>query len=264
MKITVLADNHTYIDQYYLGEPAFSCFSEEEGTRFLFDAGYSNVFLQNADAMRIPVRETDAVILSHGHQDHTGGLAALSAVLGERRPVLVAHPEAFCSRLDEGLEVGCPVSREALDRQFTIQLSREPVWLTKRLVFLGEIPETVERREPVGTTECGNPDFCLDDTALAYVGHEGVSILTGCSHSGICNIAEYAKKVTGERRIAAILGGFHLMQDDARSQQTVSYLEAQRIPQLWPCHCTAFCVRAKLSRRMPVNEVGVGLTLNWE
>ena len=46
MKLTVLTDNHTYIDQYYLGEPAFSCWLEADGKRVLFDTGYSGVFLK--------------------------------------------------------------------------------------------------------------------------------------------------------------------------------------------------------------------------
>lgn len=263
MRLTVLTDNHTYIDQYYLGEPAFSCFLEADGSRILFDTGYSDVFLRNARAMGLPVEETDFVVLSHGHNDHTGGLKALMGVLA-RRPVLAAHPEVFRPRQDGQLEVGCPVSQEALKTKFDLRLTAEPLWLTEQLVFLGQIPELVEPRAAIGTTAEGTPDPCLDDSALAYVGDSGVYIVTGCSHSGVCNIAEYAKQVTGTRRIAGILGGFHLMNRDERSRRTMEYLAREAIPELWPCHCTSFKVRAEMSRRMEIGEAGVGLVREWK
>ena len=88
-------------------------------------------------------------------------------------------------------------------------------------------------------------------------------IVTGCSHSGVCNIAEYAKQVTGTRRVAGILGGFHLMNRDERSRRTMDYLAGEAIGELWPCHCTSFKVRAEMCRRMELGEVGVGLTREW-
>lgn len=75
MKLTVLVDNNTYIDQYYLGEPGVSYFIEDCGIRILFDTGYSDVYVRNAKKMGIDLSELDAVVLSHGHNDHTGGLA---------------------------------------------------------------------------------------------------------------------------------------------------------------------------------------------
>lgn len=263
MKLTVLTDNHTYIDQYYLGEPAFSCWLEADGKRVLFDTGYSDVFLRNARAMGIPAETADFVVLSHGHNDHTGGLRPLCDALDGHRPALVAHPDVFQIRRDGGLEVGCPVGREELEARFDLRLSREPLWLTEHLVFLGEIPELVQPRTAVGTLADGTPDRCMDDSALAYAGTEGVYIVTGCSHSGVCNIAEFAKQVTGTRRVAGILGGFHLMNRDERSRRTMDYLAGEAIGELWPCHCTSFKVRAEMCRRMELGEVGVGLTREW-
>ncbi|HBF65496.1 MAG TPA: MBL fold metallo-hydrolase, partial [Clostridium sp.] len=87
-------------------------------------------------------------------------------------------------------------------------------WLTENLVFLGEIPRTLSFEEPypigVLEEEEGNQeDMILDDTALAYRTQEGIYIITGCSHGGICNIIEYAKKITGKEKVLGLLGGFH-------------------------------------------------------
>ena len=77
MKLTVLTDNNTYIDQYYLGEPGLCYYLEDGEERLLFDLGYSDVFVQNANAMGIPLETVRQIVFSHGHNDHTGGMRFL-------------------------------------------------------------------------------------------------------------------------------------------------------------------------------------------
>ena len=75
MKIRVLVDNNTLIDRYFVGEPAVCYYIEMDGMRILFDTGYSDVFLKNAGAMGMDMKDITHIVLSHGHNDHTGGLA---------------------------------------------------------------------------------------------------------------------------------------------------------------------------------------------
>ena len=79
MKLTVLVDNATIIDRYFLAEPAVSYLLEDGDARILLDTGYSDVFLKNARAMGIDLSRVTDIVLSHGHNDHTGGLAAYFA-----------------------------------------------------------------------------------------------------------------------------------------------------------------------------------------
>lgn len=268
MKLRILMDNHTEIDVYYLGEPAVSYWIEEGGKKFLFDTGYSDAFLKNAAAMGIGLAEADAVLLSHSHNDHTGGLRPLLALPFPQKPKIIAHPDALLPHEWDGMDIGSPMGRAELEEAAELVLTKEPLWLTKRLVFLGEIPRTMpfEPEYAIGTVARGDrkePDFMRDDTALAYCGENGLSIITGCSHAGICNIAAYAKKVTGKQKIQGILGGFHLFELDGRAEETIAFLQREAVPELYPCHCTSFRVRAALHRHCPCGEASVGMELEW-
>lgn len=269
MKLKVLMDNHTEIDAYYLGEPAVSYWIEDEGRKFLFDTGYSDAFLKNAAAMGIDLAEAEAILLSHSHIDHTGGLRPLLALPFGRKPKIIACPDALLPHELEGMDIGCPMGRAELEQAAELALAKEPLWLTERLVFLGEIPREMafEPEYAIGTVarESGRePDFMRDDTALAYCGAGGLSIITGCSHAGICNIISYAQKVTGVRRVRSVLGGFHLFELDGRAKETIAFLKREGIPELYPCHCTSFRVRAALHGECPCGEVGVGMELEWQ
>lgn len=269
MKLKILMDNHTEIDVYYRGEPAVSYWIETEGKAFLFDTGYSDAFLQNAADMGLDIAKTEAVLLSHSHNDHTGGLKALTAVSFLQQPKLIAHPDALLPHAYNGMDIGSPVSAAELAERFTLQLGKAPVWLTEKLVWLGEIPRTqpFEPAYAIGTVEkngAKEEDYIMDDTALAYVGENGLSIITGCSHAGICNIIAYAKKLTGVEKVQSVLGGFHLFAVDERAKATIAYLKEEKIAELYPCHCTSFAVRAALHAASPVTEVAVGTELEWK
>ena len=91
MKLTVLVDNNTFIDEYYLGEPAVSYYIEDGDTKILFDTGYSDVFIQNAEKMNINLNELDKIIISHGHDDHTGGLKYLFEKINNKNIELITY-----------------------------------------------------------------------------------------------------------------------------------------------------------------------------
>lgn len=268
MKLTVLMDNNTYIDQYYLGEPAVSYYIEEGDVRMLLDCGYSDAFLKNAEAMDIDLSKLTHIVFSHGHDDHTRGLQFLREAVDLTDVEIIAHPDCFAPREEGGLGFGAPYLPAEVADFARLTLSAEPVWMTDKLLYLGQIADTFgfEARRPIGCRQTGETwtdDYCYDDTALAYKTDEGLFIITGCSHSGICNIVEQAKALTGDNRIAGILGGFHLFDVDQRLEQTIDYLDGCNIRDFYPCHCVSLKAKAKMMEKLDVEEVGVGLQLEF-
>ena len=280
LTLTVLVDNTTLTDFDFCGEAGLSFFIETTEKKILFDTGLSGLFLTNAAMMGICLRDLDYLILSHGHIDHTGGLAALTRPLTGaipegspfRMPKLIAHPRCFYAKEKLPLQNNGSILDEAeVRRQFPVNLSREPVWITEDLVFLGEIPRKFafehtdpgKRRIhlPDGRME---PDHLLDDSALAFRSGAGLVIITGCSHAGICNITEYARNVCAESRVVDIIGGLHLLDPDAeRLEQTCRYLGSLQLKALHACHCTSLASKIVLSRYCLVHEVGTGMILEW-
>ena len=269
MKLTVLMDNNTYIDQYYLGEPGASYYIEDGDVRMLLDCGYSDAFLKNAEAMGIDLSNLTHIVLSHGHDDHTGGLKYLKEKFDLSNVQIIAHPEAFLPKRDDGLPCGAPFAEDEIKGFSRLNLSAEPVKLSEKLWFLGDIKAKVPFEEPYAIGErqvdgCWEVDYCGDDTALAYDGEEGLFIITGCSHSGICNIVEQGKSVLKEQKVYGVIGGLHLFHIDDRLEGTVEYMKQNDVKAFYPCHCVSLKVKAKMMEMLDVQEVGVGLVVEVE
>ena len=267
MKLTVLADNNTFIDEYYLGEPAVSYYIEDEGTKILFDTGYSDIFIKNAKSMNIDLENIDKIVISHGHNDHTGGLEYLSKNIKSENIEIIAHPDCFDKKYCEGEYIGTPVLREKLEQDFKLNLQSKPLEISKNIVFLGEIPSinNFENRDVIGSCESINgtiDDYVKDDSAIVYKSEKGLFIITGCSHSGICNIIEYAKKVYNEERIYGVIGGFHLFDCNEQLMKTIEYFKDNSIKEIYPCHCVSLNAKIEMGKKIYIKEVGVGLKVN--
>lgn len=264
MKLTVLCDNNTFIDQYYLGEPALCFYIETEKDCILFDTGYSDVFMKNAKKMGIDLDRVNKIVLSHGHNDHTGGLVYY--LKEKRNAEVIAHPDVFIRREDETGVISSPLTLEEVGEKCDLRLIKEPYEVSRNLIYLGEIPVSCgfEKRIPIGKTDKGEEDYIMDDSALVYQGTEGIFIITGCSHSGICNIIEYARKVTSTDKVTGVIGGFHLLQEGARLNRTVDYLKKQNIKELYPCHCVSLEAKVAMANEMKIQETGTGLSIEIE
>lgn len=210
----------------------------------------------------------NTICISHGHNDHTGGLKPFFNTFQNNDIEVVAHPDAFKKKICDNLDISSPLSYNELTKLCKLSLTKEPRKISNNIVFLGEIPSLndFENRILIGKQEiCGSfeDDFVLDDSALAYQASNGIYVITGCSHSGICNIIEYAKQVCNDTRILGVIGGFHLFDVNTQVRETINYFKENNIKELYPCHCTSFAVKAEINNAIPIKEVGVGLQIEW-
>ena len=279
MKVTILVDNTALFDRMFVAEHGFSAYIEAGGKKILFDTGYSSAILQNAEKMGIDLLDLDYLVISHGHFDHTGGLWHLLRRFMEagiekkphRLPRLIAHPNSLLPRPKPPLaDIGSILSADDVQRALPLDLSTGPVSLTPDLFFLGEIErktsfETVDSGPraiilPDGTVQ---NDRILDDTSLAFRGRDGLVIISGCAHAGICNTVEYARNVCGENRVQDIIGGLHLQKAGPQLDGTLAYLRDLRPGALHACHCTSLAAKIALAQAAPLHETGVGLRLEY-
>lgn len=267
MTLKVLVDNNTYIDQYYLGEPAVCFVVEDEGNTILFDTRYSDIFLSNAVKMGVNLGLVDTIVFSHGHNDHTAGFQYLTEKFDTSKMEVVAHPFCFNPKKDGNEIIGSPYNQDKMYQLCNLHLTKEPIKISKNVTFLGEIPcsNGFEKRIKIGLYKSDTAwvdDYVMDDTAIVYQNTEGLFIVTGCSHSGICNIIEYAKKVCNNNKVIGVIGGFHLFDKNEQLEEAITYFKNNKIQTLYPCHCVSFQVKSRLNEVLNVQEVGVSLTLN--
>lgn len=265
LRITILSENSTVREDLRAGH-GLSMLVEADGLRVLWDAAYSEDTVHNAAAMGVPLRPLDAIVLSHGHSDHTGGLAA---VLQETGPVrLVAHPDAFDRTYatppgEEPRMIGSPLTLSeygSLGAQ--VELSREPVRLSPRLQTTGEVPLGDLRavcREGFSRAQDGElvPDDLRDDVSLLALLGPGLVLITGCAHAGLGNIVRHAVATTGSAVLAQI-GGTHLgpLSEDL-IEATAAELVALGLRTMMPCHCTGAGGFEIIKRAFPGEVVAV-------
>jgi 7,8-dihydropterin-6-yl-methyl-4-(beta-D-ribofuranosyl)aminobenzene 5'-phosphate synthase len=277
MELNVLVDNNTIIDKYLLGEAGLSYYIKENGEIILFDLGYSDIFIQNADRLNLDLNDVDYIVLSHGHLDHTGGLEPLIKYYYETKestknyPEIIAHPNCFKEKFyKDSTSIGINLSKNLLSKLFVINEYDQPFWITEKLVYLGQIERNndFEAQKSLGyQKDIGeeNKDYILDDTALAYLSEKGIVIITGCSHSGICNIVTQARKVTGVDKVVDIIGGLHLMEPSTlKMNKTKQFIKELNLEKLHACHCTDLNSKVELSKVANLKEVGVGMKFEYE
>lgn len=271
LKIKVLMDDCALPDKYYTAEHGFCLFIENDGQYILLDCGYSGAFVENAGLMDCDLTKLDFVVLSHGHNDHSWGLNHLIQYYDRkhltRKPQLIMHPDAAVRKRSKSHEIGIALDENVLRAFFDLRQLEQPEKLTEKLWWLGEIPRKIELEKALGKrfpAEREEDDFLRDDSALVYDGEDGLVILTGCSHSGICNIVDYAAALTGKDKIADIIGGFHLLKESGdRLRETGKWLAARSPKTVHPCHCTDLKAKIALAEYLPLEETGVGATFEY-
>ncbi len=255
MKLSVLTENTA--SGNFLAEFGLSYFIEHEDATVLFDTGNTDVFLRNAEKLGIDTDQADTVVLSHGHWDHGNGLRYI------KNKKLVCHPDAFMKRYRKNSKenIGLALSYEELEQRFELITSKEPYPVSKNMIFLGEIPRKTpfEAQSTAFVDQYGEADFVPDDSALAVIDNDELIVISGCAHSGICNIVEHAKTVTGLNIVRMVIGGFHLKENNRQTRETIRYFRDQKVGDIFPSHCTQLPALAAFYREFEMEQIKAGM-----
>jgi 7,8-dihydropterin-6-yl-methyl-4-(beta-D-ribofuranosyl)aminobenzene 5'-phosphate synthase len=247
----------------------------------LFDAGLSpDALVTNMRRLGIDPGGIEAIVLSHGHSDHTAGLDGFIRAVGRASLPVIIHPE-FWNRRRLVIPGRDPIelpttSRRALEGAgFTITEERQPSFLLGGSVLItGEVDRTsgFEPGFPPQQALRGGrwePDpLVLDDQALILnVRDKGLVVLTGCGHAGIVNITRYARRLTGLDTVYAVMGGFHLGGPlfEPLIPRVCAEFEQLSPAVIVPAHCTGWAAQRALADRFPAafipNTVGTRFEL---
>jgi 7,8-dihydropterin-6-yl-methyl-4-(beta-D-ribofuranosyl)aminobenzene 5'-phosphate synthase len=217
-------------------EHGLSFLIEVDQKKILFDTGASDLYKRNAAKLGIDLDMVDRIVLSHGHWDHGNGLEHMKGL------PLICHPDCFVRRYRKSGDayLGLSLSKKELGDRFDLETFRHPIRLSDHLWFLGEIPRKndFEAKTTKYILEDGSDDFIMDDSGLVAITKKGLVVISGCAHSGISNMIEHARRVTGIFKVAAVIGGFHLKAVNKQTRKTIEYLERLEVQQVIPSHCT--------------------------
>lgn len=255
LKITTLS---TMLADTGVGEWGYSALVEVDGRKILFDTGaHPDVVLRNAKEMGIDLSAVDTVILSHNHDDHTGGLIALrEAVMRKNRQALataLVGAGIFEPRLDRsGKDMNglSPLRARYIADGGHFEEKAGPVEIAPGVWFTGPVPrpnkETnwqpgLKRQTAGGLVD----DIVPEDSALIFVTDQGIVILTGCGHAGIMNLVDDAHRIAGDKPLLAVIGGLHLFaKPDAVLAASAAKMKGVRY--LLAAHCTGIEATIKL------------------
>ena len=256
-RITILVDNET-CDPGLGTEHGLALWIEHRGHRVLFDTGQSDLVLKNADALNVPVDSAQAVILSHGHYDHAGGLPGVL----QRAPGAPVYTGDGATRPRYSLREPNNPRMIGLDPETLYALARHPggmlyprrpIEVTPGLWVSGPIPRTCTGEpmdEPFYLDSSGSiKDTIPDEQALWMETDNGLAVITGCAHAGVVNTLSHARHHMPSRPITALVGGLHLGNaPETRLRLVEHHLEGLPLTLLAAGHCTGAAPRARLQR----------------
>jgi 7,8-dihydropterin-6-yl-methyl-4-(beta-D-ribofuranosyl)aminobenzene 5'-phosphate synthase len=258
--LTILVEN-TARGAGILGEHGLAFWIDTGMHRVLFDTGQGMALLNNAQVLGVDLSQANAIVLSHGHFDHVGGLeAALAAAPGVP---LFLHPRAVEPKFT-GTDPAA-VRRVSIPFMETESFRRggrrvvatsEPCEVVPGVWATGEIPRTNDFEDTGGPffldAALTQPDPLLDDQAVYLPTPQGVIVICGCAHAGVVNTLHHIARLIGGAPVRALFGGLHLENASPRRlEETMRALRASPPRQMGLCHCTGLAAIRRLWAEFP-------------
>jgi 7,8-dihydropterin-6-yl-methyl-4-(beta-D-ribofuranosyl)aminobenzene 5'-phosphate synthase len=246
VKITILVDNRA--GDKLIAEHGLSLWVETEGKHILFDTGQGNALETNVKVLGVDLATTDILVLSHGHYDHTGGIAQV--LQQAHHAGIYCHSgivqPRYAIRNGKAKSIQMPQkSMAAIDKlpEQRLHWVQQPLLLSGKIGITGPIPRETAYEDTGGPfyldPEGKRADPIDDDLALWIRKDDGLIVCVGCSHAGLVNTLNHVRSLNNGLKIRAVIGGFHLLNASReRLNRTMAALRFLEPEMVVPCHCT--------------------------
>jgi len=239
LKIYNLCDNESS-NKHFFNEHGLSFFIEADNKRILFDTGQSDIFLRNAEILHLNLDHIDNIVLSHSHYDHTGGLKYIY-----NKDVII-HKHFFKPKYkvkDHMYKyIGINYQKEIYEKENNLKFIEfnGTFDISNNITAIGNFKsEFKEDYFFIKQRKDYLKDSFKDEIILIIKTIYGLVIITGCAHSGIINIINKALKLTNDKIIFGLLGGFHLSKlSNEENEQIASLINSYNIENIGISHCT--------------------------
>lgn len=261
-RVSILIDNQPCnANPCLIFEHGLCVFIEASDYRILCDTGLSGTFIDNASAMGIDLDNIDFTFISHGHNDHTGGLPRLLDLHPDITVYASSHifNPFYSTRLGRKRNISIPASLSP--QQFT--LIDHSQWITPTIAIVA--CNKHHHRQPMGNihlSQHDSPDNFDHELSLAIVDNGNLIIISSCSHHGALNIIDACREFTGISKVKAFIGGLHFTDGPHTADESHQFLNdiATHHPDttFYTGHCTCPQAQQHLTTNPHINIFTTG------